>query len=62
MNTRNYERCNNCLWGDQCRDDPRCDDYTPLDPSCEDITYYDSVLAENYADYELMVQEYSDGN
>ena len=36
-----------------------CDDYTPAED--DGVAHYDSVLAENVAEYRLVEEEYSDG-
>lgn len=57
-------RCESCIWYDKCvaagvcAED--CDDYNPADDS-DELTYYDSILAENISEYRLVEEEYADG-
>ena len=55
--------CEDCIWYDQCIGTGTmtadCDDYTPAED--DGVAHYDSVLAENVAEYRLVEEEYSDG-
>lgn len=57
-------KCKNCIWYDKCVavgvDAEDCDDFDPVDTG-DELTYYDSILAENIAEYQLVEEEYSDG-
>ena len=54
----------NCLWRDQCdeKDSPGCNGYTPIDNEEANVAFYKSILAENVAEYRLVIAEYGDGN
>ena len=61
---KRQHKCENCIWFDKCMaagvNPEDCDDYSPADDS-DELTYYDSILAENIAEYRLVEEEYSDG-
>lgn len=50
------QTCEGCLWVDQCGQDSRCEDYSTADDG-DAFTYYETVLAENAAEYAELVAE-----
>lgn len=50
-----------CIWADQCNSSS-CDYYSPLDDMPSAAAYFDRIVKENYIDYMIMVEDYSDGN
>lgn len=50
--------CDGCIWYEQCAGTP-CDDYSPASCGTE-ITYYESILEENAAEYRKTVLQYVD--
>lgn len=65
MRTTHKRSCSGCYWCCQCEDrnDDVCEDYTPLDPEEieeDEISNYNRVIEENYDEYSLVVNNYSD--
>lgn len=50
-----------CIWFDQCGQDcfGRCDDFSPVDSSDEDVAFYQQVLKENAEEYDKLIREFS---
>lgn len=59
--TFTHESCCGCLWEDICEFYCPCNDYTPCDDS-DLLAYYAAIQAENFEEYKLMIDDYSDGN
>lgn len=58
---RNSYTCKECIWFDQCFDDEVCDHFSSFDDSLN-VTYYENGLKMCVAEYQDMIDEYSDGN
>lgn len=54
----------NCIWYEQCGAEcqGRCEDYSPVDESEDNETFYRNVLAENAQEYQKVIRDYSDGS
>ena len=48
--------CTGCYWYNQCHEEERCDDYTPIDDSFL-MNEYEHSLRERIADYAEMIDE-----
>lgn len=50
-----------CIWFDQCGHNcfGRCDDFSPIDSSDEDVAFYQQVLKENAEEYDKLIREFS---
>lgn len=51
-----------CIWFDQCDHEctGRCNDFSPIDSSDEDVAFYQQVLKENAEEYGKLTQEFLD--
>jgi hypothetical protein len=61
MARKNTISCNSCIWKDLCEFELPCEYYECCD-DLDSAEEYAETLAENMREYDLIIDDYSDGN
>ena len=59
---RSQFTCLDCIWAEQCAEVQICEGFDMCVELKRGLDYYDAILKENYEEYLLIVEDYSDGN